>query len=277
MKTQVVLVCSAILAISIPILQGDADEVAPDKIEAKNLRRQLFQKKSEQRVEALRTATPDVLAAAIREDLPGDIPVSQIVSNMEYRVSEGMIRDILETEIGPTSDGRVSVELSVEYLRRIVAISELAKTKPDGALEWLVSRKNRETPTLLDALMCLAACDGGGLVNATKGKQEQWGQLMRAKNPFCRIIAVTYAPQWVAEEDVNETLTGALSDEYWYVRFKALELADKKASPSAKDLLERFVNREIRERLSGEAQEKEAALNKMASAIIKKVAQSPSP
>jgi hypothetical protein len=276
MQRYSILLCGLVLAIGNLVAHGEDADLASQKA-ISEMRRQQFQEKFRTRVETIKGAQPQALHAALSEDLAGDIPLRQVVSNLAYRLSPGMIRDIVETELGPTGEGNLPLELRVEYFRRMYAMGELAKTNPAGALEWLLTRKDRDTPTILDAVVSFAATENGALIAATKNRDKEWKQLVTANNPLSRLVAITYASQWAAPEDVSPILTRALEDEYWYVRFKALDFADKRASSAMSDLLERFVKRKARQGISEADQNKEETLSKMASAIVEKVAQSPTP
>ena len=271
-----ILLCGLVLAIG-NVVADDKNADLPGRKAIGEMHRQQFQERFRTRVEALNGAQPQALHAALSEELTGDIPLHQVVSNLAYRLSPGMVRDIVETELGPTCEGNVPVELRVEYFRRMYAMGELAKTNPASALEWLLARKDLDTPTILDAVVSFAATENGGLIAATRNRDKEWKQLVSANNPLSRLVAITYASQWATPEDVSPILTRALEDEYWYIRFKALEFADKKASSASKDLLERVVNRKARQGISEEDQNKEATLSKMASGIIARISQPPSP
>lgn len=256
MKRSVVFFCCMTVA-SFALANGD-----------KATRRQQFNETFPVSVEPVRTNTVEQLRAILNEPFPGDIPLADIVLEPETDVSKGNLNDIFETELGPTGSGKVPLETTIEYLRKISAISRLKELNPDEVLTWLMSRKDTETPTLLDAIGVMAATEGHALRDATKDRRAEWEELMNAKNPFARLAAVKCAPEWTTQEEAAPVLEKAFADPYVIVRRSALDSAKAMWAPSVRITVETFVQSPVRLGLSSEQQAKEYLLKKEATMLL---------
>jgi hypothetical protein len=243
---------------------------ASNEDDATGERRKTFQAAFITRVESLQDSNLATLRQALYEEVDGDIPLNKLITNVEYEVTEGRIRDILETRLGPTGDGTISPEKSVDYWRKITAAKQLLESSSETILGWLVSRKEQGTPMLSDAVVAFAVLDNGKLGSSTATKQNEWQKLFNGNNPFGRLLAVRSMDEWADQDDFPSLLRDALSDEYWYIRYQALKIAERNSSAQVEREIDRFLKADMDQGLTLEMRRKEETLRRMAKEIIDK-------
>jgi len=222
-----------------------------------------------ERVKSLSTATTNELREALQNAFPQDLKLSDILQSPAYEATRGKMQDIYEVDLATLKkDGRIPPATRVEYLRRFAAFGRLIEKKDDSLWNWFIGRKDAQ-PTLLDAFIVLRS--GEEMPHPNKLPHDQWSLLLNATNPMCRALAVIHIDECAKPQEVTEALARAVNDQYYYIRLRALDAFQRLTPDGTKEVIEKFLKRELPKDLTQEHLDKENLLNATAREILQKL------
>jgi hypothetical protein len=204
--------------------------------------------------------------------LPNDHALSDHLDTPQYKLTLGWIRDFVDDYVARSmmeskAPPPLSPALASEYARRLKVAGVLYEKDPNAVAEWFWSRKDRERPTILDALLLAATDTSAGAAAEPFGKGPD---LFNAKNPIVRLFAARHVAQVVREEERAALVEQALSDSYWYTRKMALNYARGMEAEKRDPILRRYLEASKKENVSEQFASRKANIEKDIEAILKK-------
>jgi hypothetical protein len=204
--------------------------------------------------------------------LPNDHALSDHLDTPQYKLTMGWIRDFVDDYVARSmmeskAPPPLPPALAAEYARRLKVAGVLYEKDPNAVADWFWSRRDREHPTILDALL-LAATDtsaGAAAEPFRKGLD-----LFNAKNPIARMFAARHVAQVAREEERAALVEQAMSDSYWYTRKMALNYA-RGMEPEKRDpILRRYLEASKKESVAEQFATRKASIEKEIEGMLKK-------
>jgi hypothetical protein len=217
------------------------------------------------------------LREVVSDSFSGDVAVNKILTNHNYQFAVDSFSP-LDSAFYGISDW-CPLPVQAQYLRRSLAVKAVADADAAFLWDYLISRKDRLPPTVWDAVLLWESSRWWmehfviPTAKSPEGKAK-WRQLLHAKNPIYRMMAVNASKIWADQSEAANVWKGALSDEYWYTRFLAVDYLGGARPPGTKEILEEFLRRKIDPNMPPAFLAKERELNERANRILASLRQS---
>jgi hypothetical protein len=224
-----------------------------------------------ERIDPVRTnASPEFLRQVLNEPFTKSHKLSDFIGSPEL-ITPGVMSDFIDTKLtcAVVADARLPLEDQIEYGRRMHAATWLFAQSDDDALSWFVGRKEEIQPLLLDAVIWRSSRVLSK--EMTQAKRAKWKELLDARNPFCRLLAIKFLEQWVTQSDLDRIVTQALSDEYFWVQRTVLDKIEMHELKVKKETLNAYAEKEINSSLKKDYQEKLRSLKSKAKELASKL------
>jgi len=219
----------------------------------------------------LSKAPVEELREILIQPISEELELTRFISNPEYNYTEGKVLEVINTEIVDLKKGTMPLKLRIEYLKKLGAIRGLLKYKDPFVLDWILKRKDRYFPSLLDALMAPIAISQGMEKIISEDTRSKWLILLHARNPMCRLLAIKYVESWAKKEEYTEVLIYGLNDKYWWNRCLSLEMFYHLMPAETRFIIEEFLSRQQDKTLNNSNSMKEDLLNRLAINILRKL------
>ena len=212
----------------------------------------------------------DELRKILVQPISDDHELTRFLSNPEYNYTEGNMQEIANKLVG-LEKWDMPLEIRIEYLKKVGAIQGLIKHNDLFILDWILKKKDKYSPTLLDALMAPAAMSQGMEKLISEDTRPKWIILSHANNPMCRLLAIKYVELWAKKEEYIKVLSYGLNDKYWWNRCLSLMKLNHLIPVGTRFIIKKFLSRNKGEISNESISMKENLLNRLAINTLKKI------